>query len=316
MKNSRKTLLTALVSLPLVSAGLPTALWAQDEDPVSDASPAPMDEQSPADGELPPTPPTDGSSPEVSSPAPTEEAPIDSTPLPGEDAGDSHEAIPEDIQSEVDENGPAVDERYNSLNGSGSSILSDIYVGPTVQVGFPQILSYGIETLFARTVSVGVSTGKYTVDQIDKAEVEIKGWDVHARWHPWMGSFFVGASYGRMEVDGDFEDKFKARISGFEREVQAKLNATIKTNYFTPRLGWFAVWESGLTFGFDIGAQIPLGPDTKLTASFPGASPIEEAQIKTTEDYKDLEDQADQTLKVLGKRTIPVVTLLQVGWLF
>lgn len=286
MKNSRKILFTAFFSLPLASASFATDGFGQEE---GDASPAPMDEQSPL-----------------------EEAPIDSSPLPGE----ASEDIPTEIQQEADESGPAVDDSYNTTNTYDSSLFSDIYVGPTVQIGFPQILGYGVEALFARTVSAGFSVNSYTIDQIDKAEVEIKGWDAHLRWHPWMGSFFVGGSYGRMEVDGDYQDKFIARTLGFEREVEARINATIKTNYFTPRLGWFAVWESGLTFGFDIGAQIPLGPKTSVNTTFPDSSEIEQVVIKQTEEYKDLEDQADEAIKLFGKRTIPVVTLLSVGWLF
>lgn len=308
MKINRSPLVRLLITMPLLSAGFSTPLAAQDEDPSPDANPAPTGEEATeGDVEIPEAPLNEPGTETVPQEAQSEEP--SSTEAPPED-------IPEEIQAQVDESGPAVDDSYNSTTDMGDSIFSSIYVGPTVQIGFPQPLTYGLEAMIARTVSFGFSTGSYTVDQIDKAEIEIKGWDLHARWHPWLSSFFVGASYGRMEVDGKFEDKFKARINGFERDVDARVDATIETNYFTPRIGWFAVWESGLTVGFEVGAQIPMGPDTKVSATLPGATAQEEAQIKATEDYQELEDQADEAVKVLGKRTLPVVTLFRVGWLF
>jgi hypothetical protein len=321
VKISRFPGLGALLLLPLLIATWPVPGLAQDED----GSPGPDAKAEPESGEIPSdeNPSQDFSnSPPPSSSAPSrpredsaaaEGGPVEQMPVDGDG-----EAIPPEIQADVnaDESGPLVDDSYNGLNNSGESLFSQIYVGPTVQVGFPNPLTYGLEALFARTVSLGFSGGHYTIDEIDKAELKIKGWDLHARWHPWMGSFFIGASYGRMELDGVYEDTYTARISGFERKVKARVNASIKTNYIAPRLGWFAVWDSGLCVGFDIGAQIPLGPDTKVVATAPGATPAEEAQIKATSDYKDLQDQADETVKVLGKRTLPIATLFRVGWLF
>ncbi len=309
MKISRSPALRAVLLLPLLGSAWSTSGYAQDEGSAGDdANVGPVPESVLDGAEIPPESPP----PSYDSPPP-ESGSNEPSPVDG-----SGEAIPSEIQAEVngEDSGPSVDESYNSLNNSGESFFSQVYIGPTVQVGFPNPLTYGLEALFARTVSVGFSGGNYTVDEIDKAELKIKGWDLHARWHPWMGSFFVGASYGRMELDGQYEDTYTARISGFERQVTARVNASIETNYFAPRLGWFAVWDSGLCVGFDIGVQIPLGPDTKVVATVPGATAAEEAQIKATSEYKDLEDQADDTVKVLGKRTIPVATLFRVGWLF
>ncbi len=267
------------------------------EDAGSDASlPSPVES-----GELAPAKPHPSAEADIKGEAPTEPVPTD---------------IPQEIQDEADVSGPRVDDSYNSTDASGESFLSQIYVGPTIQIGFPQIMSYSLEALVARTVSFGFTTGTYTADQMDKAELKIKGYDIHARWHPFMGSFFLGAAYGRMELDGTYEDKFTARVNGFEREVNAKVLANIKAKYVSPRLGWFAVWDSGLTAGFELGAQIPLSPETSVDAIIPGATAGEEAQIKSTSDYKDLEKQANDTVKFLGKKTIPIVTLFKVGWMF
>lgn len=308
MKMTRSPVLRLLLTLPLLGAGFASPVFGQDDEALPAGDPPPPqnggqgETEEQTDVEIPESP-EDPPLPSASSQA----APA--TEAPPED-------IPTEIQAQVDETGPSVDDSYNSTTDSGDSFLRHIYVGPTVQIGFPQPLSYGLEAMLMRTISFGFSTGSYTIDQIDKAEIEIKSWDLHARWHPWVSSFFLGASYGRMTVDGKFEDTFNTRVNGFEREVDARVDAAIKTNYFAPRIGWFAVWDSGLTVGFEVGAQIPMGPDTKLSTSLPGASNQEEAQIKATEDYQELEDQADEAIKVLGKRTLPLATLFRIGWLF
>jgi len=214
------------------------------------------------------------------------------------------------------ENGPAVDGSYNSVDGNGDTVWSLLRIGPTAQIGFPHPITYGVEGLFAQVVSFGFSTGSYNVTQIDKANVKIKSWDIFARWHPFAGNFFLGGAYGKQEIKGRFEDDVNLTLNGFPATVPARVDAEIKSNYISPRFGWMGVYPSGLTFGFEIGAQIPLSPDTKVDATIPGASAAEEAAVKSTSDYKDLKKQADDAVKIFGKKTIPFLTLLKVGWLF
>lgn len=312
MKRLRRSAM--ILSAALFPFAVSQASMAQD----SESSEPPSEEGSSAD----PIPRV-----ETDDPLPFPEG--DSTPsnapatLPDErpyDAPLGDDPVPE-VQSNFDipppnVRGPAVDESYNSVDGNGSSAWDLIRVGPTAQIGFPHPITYGVEALLADLVSLGFSTGSYNVTQIDKANVKIKSWDVFARWHPFAGNFFVGGAYGHQDIDGRFEDDVNLTLNGFPTTVPARVDAAIKSNYISPRFGWMGVYPSGLTLGFEVGAQIPLSPDTSVDATVPGVSPLEEAAVKSTADYQDLKKQADDAVKILGKKTLPFLTLLKVGWLF
>lgn len=317
----RSALILSVNALPL---SLSQAAFAQDS-----GNPVPLSEEGSRGHSAPAMPPSEESSSTDSIAAPEflptpEVDPSPPSPTPPEDrpydAPLGDDPVPEDKSNfEVTpptENGPAVDARYNSVDGNGESAWSLLRIGPTVQVGFPHPITYGVEGLFAQVVSFGFSTGRYNVTQIDKANVKIKSWDVFARWHPFAGNFFVGGAYGHQEIKGRFEDDVNLTLNGFPTTVPARVDAEIKSNYIAPRFGWMGVYPSGLTFGFELGAQIPLSPDTQVDATIPGASPTEETAVKATADYKDLKKQADDAVKIFGKKTIPFLTLLKVGWLF
>ncbi len=212
--------------------------------------------------------------------------------------------------------GPAVDERYNALEDSRGGFLGDLRLGPAIQLGLPHPVTYGGEGLYAKIVSFGFSTGSYTVTQISKAHIGIRSWELFARWHPFADAFFLGGAYGHQDIKGRFEDDLKVKISGFPTTVPTRVDAAIHSNYVSPRLGWLTVYDSGFTLGFEIGAQIPLSPVTRVDATMPSMSASAAAQVKATNDYKDLKKKADDAVKLLGKKTFPYLTLLKMGWLF
>ncbi|MBC7659103.1 MAG: hypothetical protein H7249_05280 [Chitinophagaceae bacterium] len=273
------------------NARLQTGASAEDTLPLPEASP-------PAEPEAPPA----------------EERPYDA-PLNDDPGSTKPVETDNDWSTPPNETGPNVDKSYNSPVDD-RSVFSYLRIGPTIQLGFPHPLTYGIDAMAADIVSFGFSTGKYSVTQISKATIDIKSWDVHARVHPFMGSFFLGLAYGNQDVKGKFEDNETLTLSGFPATVPVRVDAAIKSAYITPHLGWLAIYESGFTMGLEIGAQIPLSPKTSVEGTVPGATPSEVAQIEGNSDYKDLKKKADDTLKILGKRTVPYVTLLKLGWLF
>jgi hypothetical protein len=307
--------LPLFLSANVLALGLSNAALAQDEAEVLPESSTPSSEASPEPA---------AENPHDAAPIREDGAAIEAAPVPedrpyesqlNDDPTADGEVGNTDVNAPL-EGGPVVDESYNVISDGGYGLWKDFHIGPTVQIGFPHPITYGVEAMFAKVVSFGFSTGKYEVTQIDKANIDIKSWDVFARWHPLAGSFFLGLGYGNQEIDGRFEDDVDLTLNGFPRTVPVRVDAEIKSKYFSPRIGWFAVYESGFTMGFEIGAQIPVSPDTSVTATIPGASALEEAAVKSTDDYKDVKKQADDAVKILGKRTIPYLTMLKMGWLF
>jgi hypothetical protein len=94
---------------------------------------------------------------------------------------------------------------------------------------------------------------------------QLSSWSAEAKLmlHPFQGSFFLGASVGHME------------LSAAARTSAGPVDVNVATEYVAPRLGWLATWDSGFTLGFDVGAQIPLGPEVTATAPSKSQTTVE-----------------------------------------
>lgn len=189
------------------------------------------------------------------------------------------------------------------------------HVGPTVQLGFPHPINYGIEALAFNYLSFGISTGSFELE-IDPAKVKIENTQVHFRGHPFGDSFFIGFAYGKQKLTGTAEDDIELASGGFATTVPAVIDIEIDSNYFTPHLGWFAHYHTGLVLGFELGAQIPVDPKAKVDLDTSGLNAIQTAAIRASADYRDLKKKAEDAAKLLGEKTVPFVTLFRIGYLF
>lgn len=72
---------------------------------------------------------------------------------------------------------------------------------------------------------------------------------------PARDSFFLGVSAGSMSLSASSSNR-----DGFVAVEAHEL-------YVTPRFGWFATWDSGFTFGFDVGMQLPLSTSVVATGT-------------------------------------------------
>ena len=186
--------------------------------------------------------------------------------------------------------------------------------GPTVQVGLPHPINYGLDLLYDKTFGFGFSTGKFKVKS-KATEFQFANWDLRARWHPWQGSFFLGAAYGQQDLFLQSSQDLKISANGVDLAVPTTIQIDVKTNYLTPHLGWFSVSDWGFTIGFEIGAQIPLSTKDDLAIGFENVSASQEAAVKATDKYKDAKKKVDDASKLFGKQIFPYITLLRLGWL-
>ncbi len=75
------------------------------------------------------------------------------------------------------------------------------------------------------------------------------------RLFPFRGSFFVGSAFGRQT------------LSATAHQSGVTVAADMTTYFVTPRIGWLAVWDSGLSLGLDLGVQLPLSSDITVTSN-------------------------------------------------
>lgn len=173
--------------------------------------------------------------------------------------------------------------------GKTEGVIPGMVIGPKLSV-LAQNPGLGLEAKIRGRVGLAVDYGY--VPDTDVGDVKI-GWtdpSLTLKLYPFAGRFYVGAAYGQR----DFRAKARDDFTGLEGE------ATVKTRYLAPSLGWNLVWDSGFFLQWDLGYQIVLSHSVKLDIPA-GADP---------ETREDIDDAADE----IGKTGLPVIGLLRLGW--
>jgi hypothetical protein len=224
---------------------------------------------------------------------------LESDELPHDPTVDESEA-PLDVDDGADASGAYFGDRAGDERG----LFGALRLGPTVAVGLPHPITYGLDATYDQWIGGAFSVGAYKGKAQD-VTIKIDNWDVRLRWFPLRTSFFVGAAYGNQTLKGETSKK----ISGTDTTV----TLDIKTTYLTPHVGWFKTWDVGFTMGFELGYQMPLSSSADLDTDTDDTA-AEEA-VKATDDYKDLESDAEEQGEKLGKKGLPYITLMRLGWL-
>lgn len=109
--------------------------------------------------------------------------------------------------------------------------------------------------------------------------------DASVLFFPARGSFFLGATAG------------STSLSATGAGSGAPLTLEAEQLYVTPRLGWFAIWEPGFSFGFDLGVQLPVSSKVVATGGRASGSTSPEGLVRA-----------------LVEKPLPTLSL-RVGWM-
>lgn len=193
-------------------------------------------------------------------------------------------------------------------------LLPWLRVGPVVSLAVPRVYDAGIESRIADSFGFGFSyTPTFTL-KVGDNQISTTQWNVRASWYPFSGSFFLGAQYGAQDVRAEAKKDVATVVAGnnVTASVTAKGKAT--SNFATPMIGWQWLGDSGIMFGTELGAQIPLNADTSIDATTGDATL--DAAVKEQTEYKDLKKKADDGAKAFGNAVLPYWSIIKVGWLF
>lgn len=197
---------------------------------------------------------------------------------------------------------PALPEKETSSDAAGAPHLFGLHAS----LGLPHPMNYGLNYVMPnRMFSFEFSTGSFGLTASD-VEVKMTNMEVGARWHPFTGSFFIGALFGNQKITGK---KTETVTNGV---ITQKVNAEVelKSNYLTPHLGW--MWGGGSTgffMMFEMGLQNPSGVKSTFSSDIDPALASQPEYINLK---KDVEDEGDK----IGKTSLPYIALLKLGWLF
>lgn len=189
---------------------------------------------------------------------------------------------------------------------SGSRGGGEHLFGLHASLGVPHPINFGLNYVVPnRLFSFEVSTGSFGITVSD-VELKLQNTEFAARWHPFYGSFFVGALLGNQKITGK---KTETVTSGMiSQDVHAEVE--VKSNYVTPQIGWMWGTDGGGFFAMiELGFQSPSGVKSEFSSDVDPA-------LQNTEEYaklkKDVEDGGDK----IGKSVLPQLALLKIGWLF
>lgn len=176
------------------------------------------------------------------------------------------------------------------------------YFGLHGALGLPHPLTYGLNYVHPSQIfSAELSMGAYSMT-VDGVAVKMDNTEVGLRWHPFTGSFYVGALLGQRKIVGEKTEV----ISG--QSITATID--VKSSYAAPHVGWmWGMDDGGFFVSMDLGVVSPSGATSTVASNA-------DAIIQATQEYQDLKKDVEDQGKKIGETTLPLWTLLKIGYLF
>lgn len=237
------------------------------------------------------------------------------SPAISQDEDEQLESSETEVKEAVELVKPESAQQAESHANESRGLLGPVRIGPYVSVAIPHPLTFGIDGVYKELFSFGFSTSSFD-SEIGSVEIGLSHWDIRARWHVFQGSFFIGAAFGQQSLTGKASDDISFGSGTSSQKIPTTVDIEIKTSYLTPHIGWLWIWDSGFNMGFELGLQLPSGNKTEFNSTFRGVDPAEEAAVKDSKDYKDLEKDVKDAGDLIGKTTLPHMTMFRIGWFF
>jgi hypothetical protein len=181
-------------------------------------------------------------------------------PKPGEQSATPDGAVP--ATGEAPKTGEATAALTPDQPAEETDSQRPVRVGVLVGLSVPRPLSIEVFAKAFELFGVGlgysvlptaVSDWLLSLYGIHNVSVDSSAIEIDLRLFPLRGSFFLGSSFGRQTLTA----------SATAYGVTAKGEMT--TLYATPRLGWLWIIKPGISFGTDLGVQLPLSYSYTVT---------------------------------------------------
>lgn len=244
--------------------------------------------------------------------APADDSPSAESATPYSESFTSGEVTPAPPPELDDDARPEKDPDHDPLNDPSTDTMPENFrIGVTGALEFPHIVNFGLETLMYQKYGFSIDRGAVSRN-INGIDVSIVHTDLRFRYHPWGGSFFGGIALGQHTLTGE-----KSRdITYSGATVKTNVKITAKSNYVTPHIGWFTIWEPGFTMGLDLGWLFPVSPKTTVDDTYSGLPAGTEETFRNTAEYTKLKSDVDDSVQAYSKKSLPFVTMIRMGWMF
>ncbi len=154
--------------------------------------------------------------------------------------------------------------------------------------------AYGVEVgaKYKRWVGAGVQYSAMPTVDIAQASAGLSTLSLNARFHPFRGGFYVGATLGRTSVHAEATEQGRTA------------RAEASRSFVTPGIGWLYTLPSGLTLGF-----LNLGVNVPLAATLKAELPAEASAAP------ELKQKVYDIAKPIGQMVLPSIEFFRIGYL-
>lgn len=177
------------------------------------------------------------------------------------------------------------------LVGSVQSLKAD--VGISFGLGAPYVSQPGLDLTLGDRFSIVARANTFAID-LGEAAVDLSMPEVSVLWHPFAGSFFLGAGIGSQTLD----------VSATEIDTGLTASTEVSSTVMLAKLGW--MWgksNGGFWGGLDVTFISPTSSDVEIDA--PGVP-------TDSEIYEDVESAAE----TFAETAYVNITFLRLGYLF
>jgi hypothetical protein len=194
--------------------------------------------------------------------------------------------------------------------------------GGTLSLNFPHPIFLEGEYRPQPPFSFGLGLGGLSLKNLkfgsSPVDLGVGAIDIKGRWHPFGGAFFLGLGLGYQTLSGRMTSTIQATdTGGTTRSIETNIDLAIGSPYLTPHLDWYWTFGTGFVLGFDLGWQIPIAPRTSFDITTNNnIANVAISIIQATQQYKDLEADIQKVGNALGRQSLPMVTVIRVGWMF
>ncbi len=259
---------------------------------------------------VPPAPPPSAPAPAVVPPAAPEPPPA-SPPTPVEPIVPAPvtEALPPTFEPAPDHTSPGAQAPVPAT--SEDALRVGVILGVVslprpveVEVAFKvgRWFGFGVEGSFLPQLSVPAADAK----------LDLKAIQGVFRWYPFGGVFFLGAGLGYQ----NFQASFGETVDNGHLNISADMSGA----FFIPQVGWMFISDSGLSFGINLGLQIPIPKEPVVTATYNGQPVPAQATSSVPQDVVDQAqtnvDNVRSVAKFIVRYPFPEIDFLRLGLFF
>ncbi|MFL5306117.1 MAG: hypothetical protein ACJ8F1_12940, partial [Polyangia bacterium] len=181
-------------------------------------------------------------------------------------------------------------------------------------VSFPRPIEVELAFKVGRWFGLGVEGSflpELSVPAAD-AKMDLKAVQGVFRWYPFGGAFFLGGGIGYE----NFQASFGETVDNGHLNVKADMSGA----FFIPQVGWMFISDSGLSFGINLGLQIPIPKEPVVTATYNGQPVPAQATSSVPQDAVDQAqtnvDNVRSLAKLLVRYPFPEIDFLRLGLFF